>query len=91
MVVFEHFKLCHTIACSACAVGGLHRAEDSSGAHLVIGTMLQTVFCLLLLLNVCQGAVPICACIAQSLVAQGEQAPEQLSLILGICQLRLQL
>ena len=52
---------------------------------------LQVVCDLSLLLDIGQYAVSISTGMTQSLVAQGEQPPQQLSLILGIYQLRLQL
>lgn len=46
---------------------------------------------LLLLLDVGQGALLIPGQISQGLVAQSEQPPQELSLVLSICQLTLKL
>ena len=67
-----------------------------SNTHLVSGALphellLQAVLAVMLLLDVGQAALPFSARITQGLVAQREQPPQKLSLILSICQLRLQL
>lgn len=78
----------------------LHRANlaltvtrEEQHTHLAGCTWPQEILLLavLLLLDVGQAALPISASITQSLVAQRQQPPQKLSLILSIRQLRLQL
>lgn len=74
----------------------LRVSRDEQHTHLAGSTLpqellLQTVLAVLLLLDVCQAALPISGSIPQSLVAQRQQPPQKLSLVLSIRQLRLQL